>query len=311
MAGRPLRRLRNLGLLDNPLEVDVRIRPALLARLAEQHKHFRSVSSLLSPIKQQSAVERFSTSKHDFRLVIHHEQYFPYVDDCKPFATRGQITLLSLPGALAAEEAADPDDPEATLVRPRALSEVPKASRMSVMTAWTYMHRVGDSSALLYGLQYLVLPPSPWDRKSRYNTPEEAVMSFWKVRKTSGYMPRRPTKKLFAAAEKVAGIRETATEALAASGMTKKKAESTLDTFIQNNTNSKMSREGYSNSSPQSLADWFAICEFTNNPVLLPSTDKKPAVRTILNTFARDMNAAFPPFYNALMDAFVGGVIAI
>lgn len=310
MAGRPLRRLRNLGLLDNPLTVDVRIRPALMAKLADRYKHFRSVSSLLSPIKHKSAIESLSTSKHSFRLVLYQPHGF-YVDDAKPFATPGQITLLSIPSALAMEEAADEEDPEAILERPRPLSETPKASRTSVMTAWAYLHRIGDSAALLDALRHLLYSLSPWEKKGGRASPEAAVQHIWKTRKGAAYLPRRPTKKLIAAAQRLGEARETAIERLVSSGITKSNADRALDIFIQNNTNSKMSREGYSASASQSVADWFPICEMTNNPVLLPSTNKKPAVRAALTAFAGDVNAAFPPFYNALMEAFVGGVIAI
>ena len=311
MAGRPLRRLRNLGLLENPLTVDVRIRPAVLAQLADRYKHFRSVSSLLSPIKHKSAVERFANSKHNFRLVIHHERGAPYVNDTKPFATPGQITLLSIPSSLGIEEASDEDDPEVTLDRPPSLSETPKQARTSVMTGWAYMHRVGDSSLLLDSLRHLLYSLAPWEKKKGRASPERAVLHIWERRKPNGYLPRRPTKKLIAAGQRLGDAREVAVARLVASGMTNAKAERALDTFIQNNTNSKMSREGYSANPSQSVADWFPICELTNSEVLLPSTDKNRAVRDALNAFARDVNAAFPPFYDTLMASLVGGVITI
>jgi len=318
MPGRPLRRLRRLYAAKlNPLTVDVQIRPVLLRQLAERYKEHRAVTSLLSPIKHRSAVERFANSKHTFRAVIHHEQYSPFVPNAKAFAAPGVITLLNLPSRLAAEETLDIDDDgvDSYLTTPKRLSELPKAERISVITAWTYMHRVGDSSAIAETLRHLLLPILPSARLLRgikgRGSPEEAVLHLWRAWKPGIYMPRKPTKALLVAAQRLGGVRGKGIEGLVAAGMSEKGAEKKLADFLRDNTNSKMSREGYSGGVVQSVADWFPICELTNNVVLLPSTDKEPAIRSALNAYAAALNATFPPFYSALMSALVGGVVSL
>ena len=306
--------LRVEGRRLNPLTVDVQIRPALLRQLTERYKESRAVTSLLSPIKHRSAVERFANSKHNFRVVIHHEGGSPFVPDAKAFAERGVITLLNLPSQLAAEETLDTDDigGDTYLATPKRLSALPKKERIAVITAWTHMHRLGDSATIAQMLRHLLLPLRVSEKKAGRASPERAVDYLWRgwrAWKPGIYVPRKPTKVLVAAAQRLGEVREGCVESLVASGMSEKGAENKMGDFLRDNTNSKMSREGYSGGSVQSVADWFAICELTNSSVLLPSTDKKPAIRAALNTYAAAMNVAFPPFYSALMSALVGGVV--
>lgn len=246
---------------SNPMRFDLQYTPEAV----EQYRGSRAVRSILSPALQRKNVERMANTRHNFVVVL------------RPHSATVDLPLFSdavtLGLTVREVEGIDKDTPKGA-----------KNNVESLYTAFTYLHRFGDSMVdNLTGMRMY----QPYARISNLGHDEFYAM-------TDAHL-----------------------EALAEAGWAPsiKAAYDIYTRLLGESVNSKMVREGYSGGWEQAFADLFPLCELTppSRPLLLPVAQarRRSARRTFNEVIVPDFNVRFRAFYNNLIPSMYGTAVYI
>ena len=270
----------------NPLTIENRI--PLTPELRERVRAARSrvAASMLSPTKHRAIEAATVNSPHNFRVVLFSvASPFQSYDVGLPERTSNAVTLMF---TLSPDEIFEIEKTIRT-----------RSGRLSILTAFTYLHRLGDvmvEEGLLIGV---LLAEYPLDLELFYNVLSHAQLPENVIRSKA--------EQLLAAARPCAA----ASVRYARGGRAP-----VLDEYIGTHVNSKMVREGYSFDETQAIADLIPLCEFTpaSRPLFLPFDPQRMKKRfsaadaAMCDAWAAEMNVLFRNFYNTLIPALYGSV---
>lgn len=253
------------SILRNPMRFDLQYTPEAV----EKYRGSRAVRSILSPVLQRKSVERMAHTRHTFVVVIRSTAGLAGVADLPLFPNA--VTL-----GLTIRDVAQQD--EDNRQGKRELNE-------SLYTAFTYLHRFGDTVTEDINLWSLY---RPHERR-----PNPVYMEFYAM--TDAHL-----------------------EALAEGGWARspRDAYTIYSRLIGESVNSQMVREGYSQDWTQAFGDLFPLCELTppSRPLLLPvhaEARRRSARRTFNEVIVPDFNVRFRDFYNNLIPSMYGTAVAI
>ena len=301
----------------NPLTFDNRVPLTPELRESIRASKARVAASVLSPAKHRAIEEATANSPHNFRVVIKPPQPRRTYDDddfrlnqerlwsdvVRPYA----VTLVSTWDERAIRAEGEPDPFMSTA----------KARQGGIFTAFTYLHRLGDSIA-----SWLFLP---WvfDKDDLISVVGR------------GYLPDlNASLEVAAKRADVARVVDMARDNNALLHRVAEdikrydsRGEYLVLRYIETHVNSKMVREGYSSEIGQSLADLFPLCEFTppSRPLFLPFDETRMAmaypesatnwkraysaeVAAACSALGAEMNVRFRALYNTLIPALYGSV---
>ncbi len=274
----------------NPLTFDNRISLTPELRKSIRAARSRVAASLVSPAKHRAIEEATANSPHNFRVVLSPlTGRFSYADVASAERVKNAVTLLF------------PMSPDDVFEVESANERRTKAGRLSILTAFSYLHRLGDTLgdwALLFGV---VLARDPLDLEYFHNGLAGIGLSDAEisVRAKRLLAAARPCEDAFRRHTRGEGRRIRA-----------------LSYYVETHVNSKMVREGYSFDEGQAIADLIPLCELTpaSRPLFLPfdaQRMKKPCSAdeaAMCDAWAAEMNVRFRNFYNTLIPALYGSV---
>lgn len=281
----------------NPLTFDNRFEVTPEVRESIRVDRDRAKASILSPAKQRAIEQATVDSPHNFRVVLGGSRKDAYL--------AGAVTLLvgdrPLLSALSLDSATN------------------KSNRMSLFTAFTYLHRFGDRVLVDLSISY--------GGKGLYFLEEQVLHllrnALLTAREGEIHLGSPEVMTVARLLQPCRDAYAEANEALQQQGSTPSTAGELVNRYVNTHVNSKMVREGYSVNHSQALADLFPLCELTppSRPLFLPFDAQRMGRETFwkvsaqqtetLTEYGEAMNVRFRAFYNTLVPTLYGGVMVI
>ena len=279
----------------NPLTFDNRV--PLTPQLRERIRTTKSrvVASLLSTAKHRAIEQATINSPHNFLIVV----------SPGTLGVDAGKTSLSHADAVTLVVSVGPDADAWFSIEAR--PETSRSDRFSVMSAFMYLHRLGD-----------VLLEDPFLPLTLIVFAEEPVPFSDVVRflEDAAGVPKAPLRRR---AERMYRAIRNCGEAYQRHTQGNKHRQRVVLDYVVTHINSKMVREGYASDELQSLADLIPLCEFTpaSRPLFLPLDPSRMKSRTssadaaMCDAYGEEMNVLFRAFYNAFVPALYGAVFSI